>query len=63
MKLFEVFGLCFVECKGGYICVLKVGFCYGDMVLMVIIEFVECDVDVKGVVDKVCLVEEDVVVE
>lgn len=27
---------------GGYICILKCGFCVGDNVLMVYIEFVDC---------------------
>lgn len=53
-KLFEVFGECYKDCNGGYICVLKVGFCYGDNVLCVVIELVDCDEDVCGVVDCVC---------
>lgn len=42
VKLFDVFGLCFVNCLGGYLCVLKFGFCVGDNVLMVLVELFDC---------------------
>lgn len=61
-KLFDVIVICYVLCNGGYLCIMKVGYCQGDNVLFVVIEFVDCDVFVKGVVDKVC-VEVEVVVE
>lgn len=54
-KLFDMLGGCYGECNGGYMCVFKVGFCYGDNVLMVVIELVDCDLVVKGVVDCVCV--------
>lgn len=43
-KLFIVFGFCYKECNGGYLCVFKVGFCVGDVVLMVYVELVDCEV-------------------
>jgi large subunit ribosomal protein L17 len=51
-KLFDVLGPRYVERKGGYLRVLKVGFRYGDMAPMAIIEFVDRDVDAKGAADK-----------
>ena len=51
-KLFEVLGPRYSERSGGYTRVLKAGFRYGDMAPMVIIEFVDRDVDAKGAGDK-----------
>lgn len=47
-KLFEMLVLWYFEWVGGYIWILKVGFCYGDFVFMVVIEFVDWDEEVKG---------------
>jgi large subunit ribosomal protein L17 len=54
-KLFDVLGPRYAERQGGYVRVLKVGFRYGDMAPMAIIEFVGRDVDAKGSADKVRL--------
>ena len=47
-KLFDVLGPRYAERKGGYIRVLKAGFRYGDKAAMAVIEFVDRDVDAKG---------------
>jgi large subunit ribosomal protein L17 len=52
-KLFDVLGPRYAERQGGYVRVLKAGFRYGDMAPMAIIEFVDRDVDAKGLPDKV----------
>jgi len=54
-KLFDVLGPRYAERQGGYVRVLKAGFRYGDMAPMAIIEFVDRDVDAKGLPDKVRL--------
>lgn len=51
VKLFNELGLCFVSCVGGYICILKCGFCVGDNVLMVYIELVDCLEKIEVVVE------------
>ena len=51
-KLFEVLGPRYKDRQGGYVRILKAGFRYGDMAPMAIIEFVDRDVDAKGVADK-----------
>lgn len=38
--LFVEIGLFFVDCDGGYICIIKIEVCKGDNVLMVVIELV-----------------------
>jgi len=47
-KLFDVLGPRYAERKGGYTRVLKAGFRYGDSAAMAVIEFVDRDVDAKG---------------
>ena len=48
-KLFEVIGPRYKGRAGGYTRVLKAGFRYGDSAPVAIIEFVERDVEAKGV--------------
>ena len=47
-KLFEVLGPRYKERNGGYTRVLKAGFRYGDSSPQAVIEFVDRDVDAKG---------------
>jgi large subunit ribosomal protein L17 len=47
-KLFEVLGPRYKERNGGYTRVLKAGFRYGDSAAMAVIEFVDRDVDARG---------------
>jgi large subunit ribosomal protein L17 len=47
-KLFEVIGPRYKDRHGGYTRVLKAGFRYGDSAAAAVIEFVERDVDAKG---------------
>ena len=47
-KLFDVIGPRYKERDGGYIRVMKAGFRYGDNAPMAVIEFVDRDVDAKG---------------
>jgi large subunit ribosomal protein L17 len=47
-KLFEVLGPRYKERQGGYTRVLKAGFRYGDSAPIAVIEFVERDVNAKG---------------
>ena len=47
-KLFEVLGPRYKERNGGYTRVLKAGFRHGDNAAVAVIEFVERDVDAKG---------------
>src|SRR6202012_1872463 len=47
-KLFEVIGPRYKERDGGYTRVLKAGFRYGDSAPVAVIEFVDLDVDAKG---------------
>jgi large subunit ribosomal protein L17 len=47
-KLFEVLGTRYKDRNGGYTRVLKAGFRYGDNAPMAVIEFVERDVNAKG---------------
>src|ERR1700693_722008 len=47
-KLFDVLGPRYKDRHGGYTRVLKAGFRYGDNAAMAVIEFVDRDVDVKG---------------
>ena len=47
-KLFAVLGPRYQERQGGYTRVLKAGFRYGDNAPMAVIEFVDRDVDAKG---------------
>jgi large subunit ribosomal protein L17 len=47
-KLFEVIGPRYKEREGGYTRVLKAGFRYGDSAPVAIIEFVDRDVEAKG---------------
>ena len=47
-KLFEVLGPRYKERNGGYTRVLKAGFRYGDNAPVAVIEFVDRDVDAKG---------------
>ena len=48
-KLFAVLGPRYKERNGGYIRVLKAGFRFGDNAAMAVIEFVDRDVEAKGV--------------
>ena len=47
-KLFAVLGPRYQDRQGGYTRVLKAGFRYGDNAPMAVIEFVDRDVDAKG---------------
>ncbi len=47
-KLFDVLGPRYKERNGGYTRVLKAGFRYGDNAPLAVIEFVDRDVDAKG---------------
>jgi len=47
-KLFEVIGPRYKERNGGYTRVMKAGFRYGDSAPVAVIEFVDRDVDAKG---------------
>ena len=47
-KLFEVIGPRYKERNGGYTRVMKAGFRYGDSAPRAVIEFVDRDVDAKG---------------
>ena len=47
-KLFEVLGPRYQGRPGGYTRVLKAGFRYGDNAAMAVIEFVDRDVDARG---------------
>ena len=47
-KLFAVLGPRYKERQGGYIRILKAGFRYGDNAPMAVIEFVDRDVNAKG---------------
>ena len=48
-KLFDVIGPRYKDRAGGYIRVMKAGFRYGDSAPVAVIEFVDRDVDAKGV--------------
>src|SRR5215468_10383683 len=47
-KLFEVIGPRYKERNGGYTRIMKAGFRYGDNAPLAVIEFVERDMDAKG---------------
>ena len=47
-KLFETIGPRYSERQGGYIRIMKAGFRHGDNAPMAVIEFVDRDVDAKG---------------
>jgi large subunit ribosomal protein L17 len=47
-KLFDVIGPRYKERNGGYTRVMKAGFRYGDSAPVAVIEFVDRDVDAKG---------------
>jgi large subunit ribosomal protein L17 len=47
-KLFEVIGPRYKERNGGYLRILKAGFRYGDNAAVAVIEFVDRDVEAKG---------------
>jgi len=47
-KLFDVLGPRYAKRPGGYIRILKAGFRFGDNAPMAFIEFVDRDVDAKG---------------
>jgi large subunit ribosomal protein L17 len=47
-KLFDVLGPRYGARSGGYTRVLKAGFRYGDNAAMAVIEFVDRDVDARG---------------
>ncbi len=47
-KLFDVLGPRYKDRQGGYTRVLKAGFRYGDDAPLAVIEFVERDVDARG---------------
>ena len=51
-KLFDILGPRYKARQGGYIRVLRAGFRYGDMAPMAIIEFVDRNLDAKGMDDK-----------
>jgi large subunit ribosomal protein L17 len=47
-KLFSVIGPRYKDRQGGYIRILKAGYRYGDNASIAVIEFVDRDVDAKG---------------
>ncbi|HEV7275083.1 MAG TPA: 50S ribosomal protein L17 [Devosiaceae bacterium] len=47
-KLFDVLGKRYQDRQGGYIRILKAGFRYGDNAPVAVIEFIDRDVDAKG---------------
>ena len=47
-KLFEVLGPRYAERNGGYTRIMKAGFRFGDNAPLAVIEFVDRDVDAKG---------------
>ena len=47
-KLFDVLGPRYKDRKGGYTRIMKAGFRYGDSAPVAVIEFVDRDVDAKG---------------
>ena len=47
-KLFDVLGPRYADRPGGYMRVMKAGFRYGDSAPMAVIEFVDRDIDAKG---------------
>jgi large subunit ribosomal protein L17 len=47
-KLFEVLGARYKARKGGYLRIMKAGFRYGDSAPMAVIEFVDRDVNARG---------------
>ena len=47
-KLFDVLGARYKDRQGGYIRILKAGFRYGDNAPVAVIEFVDRDVNAKG---------------
>ena len=47
-KLFDVIGPRYKDRNGGYTRVLKAGYRYGDSAPVAVIEFVDRDVDAKG---------------
>jgi large subunit ribosomal protein L17 len=47
-KLFDVLGARYAERKGGYLRIMKAGFRYGDSAPMAVIEFVDRDVNARG---------------
>jgi large subunit ribosomal protein L17 len=47
-KLFDVLGPRYKDRQGGYTRIIKAGFRYGDNAPMAVIEFVDRDVDAKG---------------
>jgi large subunit ribosomal protein L17 len=47
-KLFDVLGPRYKDRKGGYTRIIKAGFRYGDNAAQAVIEFVDRDVDAKG---------------
>ncbi len=51
-KLFNVIGPRYQERAGGYVRVNKIGFRYGDMAPMALVEFIDRDVEAKGAADK-----------
>jgi len=47
-KLFETIGPRYADRNGGYIRIMKAGYRHGDNAPMAVIEFVDRDVDAKG---------------
>ena len=47
-KLFECSAIRYKDRQGGYTRIIKAGFRYGDNAPMAVIEFVDRDVDAKG---------------
>ena len=47
-KLFDVLAKRYASRNGGYLRIMKAGFRYGDQAPMAVIEFVDCDVNARG---------------
>lgn len=58
-KLFDALGARYQERTGGYTRVLKMGFRYGDMAPMAMIELVDRDPEAKGAGDRARVAEEE----
>jgi large subunit ribosomal protein L17 len=58
-KLFDTIGPRYESRNGGYIRIMKAGFRYGDNAPVAVIEFVDRDVDAKGLDSGPTMIEDD----